>query len=247
VLARLTQTEARIELLEQGRLNQADANTTPIVHRVLQFSADDSRIPDLHTAAGHKILQYWPRLRVKLTIDLEPFTFLKTADHEDTFLTSLVLDSRQEFKLLPIIQSLDNLYENLSDLPLSFVDVLKASEYFSRDHILEPFYEAGRLNQPIFNLRECSIESLLVQTIAVSHMPAGPAKLPHPSPEACFKMALDSFWNLSSEPDEYAIPLTICFAQIFLYFFARPFHALGMLQGVTSAIIKFEERRSGDE
>jgi hypothetical protein len=223
-------------------LIRAESSTQAV--NSLQLSADDSRIPDLHTAAGHKILQYWPRLRVKLTLDLEPLTFLKVADYEDTFLTGLVLGAKQEFEIQAIVQALENFYENIFDLPLAILDLLKTSPYLSKEHILEPLYE---LHQSLLNLRECSIEFLLIETIAVSFIATGSAENSHPTPEICFKLALESFWKIYAEKDEYAIPLTLCFVQILLYFFARPFHALGMLQASKPAIDRFEKRRSGDE
>jgi hypothetical protein len=162
VLARLTQAEAQIELVEQERLSRVEVDPVRGSHSSPQLPTDGSRIPDLHTAAGHKILQYWPRLRVKLTPDLEPFTFLKTADHEDKFLTSLALDAEQDFELLPTIQALEKLYDNLFNLPLSFVDLVKTSAHFSREHILAPFFEARLQSQATFDLRNCPLESLLV-------------------------------------------------------------------------------------
>lgn len=124
---------------------------------------------------------------------------------------------------------------------------MQISLYLSKEHILKPFYEAQRLNQSMLNLRECSIEALLVQTIAVSYVATEPAERSHPLTETCFRLALDRVWQLHSQSDDYAIPLTLCFAQILLYFFARPFHALGMLQAVEPAVERFEKRSSGDE
>jgi hypothetical protein len=172
---------------------------------------------------------------------------LKAADHEDTFLTGLVLGAEQEFLLVPAIQALENLYENQFELPLSLVDLLKVSPYFSKEHVLKSFYEARQVHQTILNLRECSLESLLVQTIAVRITRTGSAQLAHPTLEIYFKLALESFWKLHSESDKYAIPLTLCFAHILLYFFARPFNALGILQALKPAIDRFDRRRSGDE
>ncbi|KAE9366820.1 hypothetical protein N431DRAFT_548543 [Stipitochalara longipes BDJ] len=193
-------------------------------HNSLQISTDDSRLPDLHTAAGHKILQYWPRLRVKLTLGLEPFTFLKAADEEDALLKGLVLAAEQEFELLPIIWSLENFYENLFEFPLSLVDLLKTT----------------------LNLRECSIEFLLLQTVAARLMATNAVDPALPSSETCFKLALESSWKFSSKSDEYAIPLALCFAHILLYFFARPFHTLGMLQAIKPGVDRFDKRRSND-
>ncbi|KAN0092135.1 hypothetical protein V8E51_017982 [Hyaloscypha variabilis] len=246
VLTRLAQAEACIELLEQERSNRNEPSTQD-AHNQLQVSTDDSKIPDLHTAAGHKILQYWPRLRVKLTLDLEPLTFLKVADEEDTYLTGLVLGAEQEFELLPIIRSLENLYDNLLDLPLSLIDLLKTSQYFFKEHILEPLYEGRGEHQMVLDLRHCSIELLLLRTVAVRSVATDAADSALPSSETCFKLALESFWKLQSKSDDSVIPLTLCFAHIHLYFFARPFHALGMLQAVTPAIHRFDKRRSGDK
>ncbi|PMD33881.1 hypothetical protein L207DRAFT_535128 [Hyaloscypha variabilis F] len=220
VLTRLAQAEARIELLEQERSNRNEPSTRD-AHNQLQVSTDDSRIPDLHTAAGHKILQYWPRLRVKLTLDLEPLTFLKVADEEDTYLTGLVLGAEQEFELLPIIRSLENLYDNLLDLPLSLIDLLKISQYFFKEHILEPLYEGRGEHQTMLDLRYCSIEFLLLQTVAVRSAVTEAADSALPSSETCFKLALESFWKLQSKSDDSVIPLTLCFAHIHLYFFPR--------------------------
>ena len=182
-----------------------------------------------------------------MTLDLEPLTFLKVVDEEDTYLTGLVLGAEQEFELLPIIRSLENLYDNLLDLPLSLIDLLKISQYFFKEHILEPLYEGRGEHQTMLDLRYCSIELLLLQTVAVRSAVTEAADSALPSSETCFKLALESFWKLQSKSDDSVIPLTLCFAHIHLYFFARPFHALGMLQAVTPAIHRFDKRRSGDK
>ncbi|KAF4629864.1 hypothetical protein G7Y89_g8279 [Cudoniella acicularis] len=246
VLSRLGSAEARIELLEE-RLGRYGNNGAPVAHNPLPPTSDSLRIPDLHTAAGHKILQYWPRLRVKLTIPgIEPFQFLKVADHGDLSLTNLVLEERQEFELAPIISSLEELYERFAEIPLFIVDLLRVSPYFSREHILEPLYQAQKVHHSVLNLRDCCIELLLMQTIAAAYAAADVGGS-FPSSAVCLKLALDQLWKLYAQPDEYTIPLTLCFVQILLYFFARPFHVLGMLQALKPALSRFEQSRSREE
>jgi hypothetical protein len=174
---------------------------------------------------------------------------MRAADRQDASLTNLTAEDRLDCTLPSMIQCMENFYDNLFELPASLVDLLKTSPCFSREHILEPLYRARRHAQKdmIDNFRNRSIEELLIETMAVSYSASKAGDPGYPSPEACFRVALASFWKIHSEPDEYALPITLCVALIFLYFFARPFHSLGMLRGVGPAINRFAKSAFGDE
>lgn len=240
---RLAQAENRIELLEEQIKHSQAPNITGGQHNV-EVNSQEAQLPDLHTAAGHKILQYWPRLRLKLTIPgIEPFSFLRAADREDPSLQGSVSQIIHGFNYNALIQSLERLYENISELPIGLADLFRTSPCFAREHIFHLFLQTQNVQTFDFDLGECSIEVLLVSAIATRRIPAIPSDSSSPSAEVYFKLALQNFWELHSEPSQYGLSLMLCFSQIFLYFFARPFHALGILQTGMPAMMRISQAK----
>lgn len=214
----------------------------------IEVSMEDARVPDLHTAAGHKVLQYWPRLRVKLTIPgVDPFKFLRIADRQDLSLQGSVSGTFQNFNYSPMIQSIENLYDRIAELPIAMADLFMISPFFAREHILESLHEARNSQAFVFNLGECPTELLLVSTIAAKYNAFIPGDSTCLSAETYFKIALQNLWKVHSEPSQYALSLMFCFSQIFLYFFGRPFHALGILQSAVPHITQLGQTRARDE
>lgn len=142
-MTRLAQADARIELLQE-QLNRSGRSASHIQSQT-DVDFNDSRILDLHTAAGHKVLQYWPRLRVKLTIpDIEIFTFLRVTDRQDIHLMGSLAGGPRthQCEISTMISFIEKLYEHVTNLPVALMDLLNASSCFSRGHILTPLYDA---------------------------------------------------------------------------------------------------------
>lgn len=203
---------------------------------------DESDIPAFHHGAGHKVLQYWPRLRVKLTMtNVNVLTFLKDLDREDAFLFRRAND----FETFPLHvplgsahQALTSFYEAITDLPIPLASLLMSCELFHKDRILPSLPSISdhpSIAQGSLGVRDLAIEELLVYSLALRETPDAARAFAFSSnetSEACFKTGLERLWELYAESEERAVPLMLGFAQVFLYIFARPFHALGLSQNI---------------
>jgi hypothetical protein len=246
ILERLSHAENRILELEE-RQGRSSANVkSPVVHGWNDLDSCFPRVPGFHTGAACKILQYWPRLRVNLTIPgANPLVYLRVADSEDQRLVRPALKDRMLMETNPssAIEFLDGFYNSFHELPILWVDLLMASTYFSRERILGALHNASRIQgdgRPIIDLALLPIEVLLILTMSVSSsvQPDSPGSSTNPTFDTYFTLALERMWTLYSEPEEYSVPLLLSFVQILLHLFARPFHAFGILRAVDSMIIR---------
>jgi hypothetical protein len=248
VLSRLLTTEARLELLEARLLAVEASSTRNQRGQEEQIHRPDKlfRIPEFHHGAGHKVLQYWSRLRVQLTLsDVDVLCFLKDADNQDTrFFRIPPVDLIQTALPLSLAsQCLRTWDEILSELPISFVMLLNNCA-FSRDGIArqeEMLSDRMQNRDEGMPLSDLPLDALLFYTIAFRSLSEQPSSTLDLS-ETCFTMALQHLWRVHLEPDEIAAPLMLIVAHIFLYLFARPFHALGMIQSIDSAIDRLLKR-----
>lgn len=147
--------------------------------------------------------------------------------------------------LSTVILYVEKLYENLSDLPLSVRDLLQVCSFFSRLHILQRLYEMRHADKTNVDLEVYSVEELLIYTLAFNRM-----SIPSPLSQTCFKIALQHFWEVQSGifgRDQYSVSLLLLYAQIFLFYFTRPFRALGMLQVIGPIISKLGHRVRMDD
>ncbi|EQB54049.1 hypothetical protein CGLO_06159 [Colletotrichum gloeosporioides Cg-14] len=106
------------------------------------------------------------------------------------------------------------------------------------------------LDTVLVDIKQLPISILLVLSIALrsadnSPLNLGPELLLALS-EASFTNALQSQWTLLSVVDEERIPLSLLMAYCLMYFWARPFHALGLVQSLDPVIRTFS-MRNGDE
>ncbi|KAL1969238.1 hypothetical protein VTN77DRAFT_492 [Rasamsonia byssochlamydoides] len=249
VLSRLATTEGRLELLEERLLAiEAERTRNGYVREEQNHRSDTLfRIPEFHHGAGHKILQYWSRLRVKLTIpDVDVLRYLKDADNQDTrFMDILPADVVQaELPLSLASQCLRTWDETLSDLPITFVMLLRSCAFFPdrisrQDELLSNRLQNG---DQVLRLCDLPLEELLIYTIAFRSLPEQADSTGCAPSEICFTLALQRLWTVHLEPDEVAVRLMLMVAHIFLYLFAKPFHALGMIQSIDPAIDRLSRR-----
>lgn len=242
ILTRLAATESHMQLLEQRLAIEAVRPSQGVRRALSAPDPDESDIPAFHHGAGHKVLQYWPRLRVKLTMaNVNVLTFLKDLDREDAFLFRRA-NNLETFQLqVPIAsahQALTSFYDSITDLPIPLASLLTSCELFYKDRILRPLHSISdhpSITQGPLDVRDLAIEELLVYSLAFRETPTAVRAFAFSSndtSEAWFKMGLERLWELYAEPEERAVPLMLGFAHVLLYVFARPFHALGLSQNI---------------
>lgn len=141
VLTRLAHVEARLQALEAQPTAATVSPGLPLALRSADGNLDYALVPDFHTAAGHKIVQYWSRLRVKLTIpNLHPFTYLKEADQADK---TLILGAHQrdsDLDLPSALSFIDRFFERTDNLPIALVELVVTSSHFIKANIVESLY-----------------------------------------------------------------------------------------------------------
>ncbi|KKA16353.1 hypothetical protein T310_10049 [Rasamsonia emersonii CBS 393.64] len=183
------------------------------------------------------------RLRVKLTIpDVDVLRYLKDADNQDSRFTGMKISPEH------LAQAEMPISLILSELPISFVMLLRTSALSSRDRVTEEAERIENLSDLLQNkeaplrLSDLPLEILLMYTIAFRSLPAQVGSKGCTPSEICFNLALQHLWRVHLEADEIAVPCMLIIAHIFLYIFAKPFYALGMLQSVDPAIDRLSKR-----
>ncbi|KAK4948072.1 hypothetical protein LTR10_013126 [Elasticomyces elasticus] len=191
-------------------------------------------------------MQYWSRLRVRLTLpDVNVLQYLKAADDDFSGLMDTISTSHPEAHIDANLLALhlDAFYHQISQLPIAMGVLLTHCNLFSFDAISTECGSGGSVDMhtptAMRSLSELSLEQHLIYTIALH--PTNPAMsgavlVPSQRSTICFKLALQNLWKVHLKEDALAVPLILCFAQIFLYVFSKPFHALSMLQTIDEAV-----------
>lgn len=250
LLSRFAAIEGRIDTLEEhlSRPEEPRLIDTPVQPQSAPpVSTSFKRIPEFHHGAGHKVLQYWSRLRVHLTIpNVNVLQFLKNAEDNDKQVTKNLPPEISQV-VLPWSLANDCLHcwnDITSHLPIGFSVLLESSIFFSNDHIsfmlnsLSPYRQNNGSGGP--QVGELPFEDLLIYTIGLRWLLDEDADIPN----ICFTLALQHLWRVQMEADEVMIPYLLVVAHIFLYTYAMPSHALGILQIVDAAIERLSVHHS---
>ena len=233
IVGRLEGVEKRLDALEQV------ASTSGNVSDALDTSHNgDSapRLPAFHHGAGHKLLQYWSRVRVQLTIpDVHVLQYLREADEEDPFPQRPLEGNRSE-RFIPIVNAIEqlrDLHRRMDQLPISLAALLEKCELFQNSKVrarLESRLGNPDLEDSLVDLYELSVVDLLVLSIAFNWCHNAHAREISQLCLGCFRIGLQKLWLVHMESEDIALPTLLCAAHIFLYCFARPFHAQAMLR-----------------
>jgi hypothetical protein len=242
----LTAIEGRLETLEEN-ITRSRPEETSVTSSVLlpqenrQVSSKYHRIPEFHHGAGHKVLQYWSRLRVHLTIpNVDVLRYLKYVEDDDTQFTE-TLPAGASHVQIPLSVASDCLHGwpgIISQLPISFYEILRISTFFSTDRItsfIDNLAISIQHNVTGLRLSDLSLEELLINTIALRWVrmdDAGARDLSH----SCFMVVLQRLWQVHMAPDSVVVPFLLVIAHVFLYIYASPFRAQGILQIVDPAV-----------
>ena len=209
--------------------------------------------PDLHTAAANKMLHCWPRIRLYLTLpDLNPQTYLQDTDAADRFLIEPILPQSElpRLSLWQVDRALNHFYDATLGLPIGLVQLLNTHESLGRIHIFESMaalYPPGSSSPHTISLdpHRLSVEQLLVMSMALklgnpTALGAREADVQAAS-AFCFSLAMQRQWTLHANPEILA-PLSLTMTYCLIHFWARPFHALGILRSIDSAIKQLSMR-----
>lgn len=202
------------------------------------------------------MLHCWPRIRLNLTLpDLTPQTYLLDCDRVDPVLLASDPTPDQQpgpLMLWHVRRLIEAFYSALDTFPVYLVDLCEGYQGLWATHVLdgplghiEP--EGVSQHVAVAHLHSLSVQQLLVLSMALksvdtAFLNAAPSVIAAISAASC-SMALRKQWILLSGPDEDLIPLTLALALGLVYFWARPYHALGLLQSIEPAMRHMSARR----
>lgn len=164
--------------------------------------------PQLHTAAGHRILEGWPRLRVQFTIpSLDVLTYPQIADSADTGLHHSCANSSQTLDTEIATQLLTHLYANNNAMPAPLRCLVQSTILFSKAQLLASNPNTGH----DATLSFISVPFLLVTVLAVTWVDhddllTGAAQSNMSFVRALLKNVLERSWTVSAQPLEAQIP-----------------------------------------
>ena len=257
MLSRLAEAEARLQVLEDRSGSLPRSLPEPSPAGLEERTRGLSSPPDLHTASAYKMLHCWPRIRLNLTVpNLISQTYLAEYDQADTGLVeaNAALDL-PSLMLWQVGRALEEFYDSINLWPIYFTDLVHSYSGLSRHHVISSLTEhcapeGVSQHVAIVELNKLSVSQLLVLSIALrtidgTSIHLNSSTLLNTAAVSC-ATALKKQWTLHSGSNEELIPLILTMAYTLLQFWARPFHALGILQSIDPAIKHFSLRHPDD-
>ncbi|OAP63945.1 hypothetical protein AYL99_03172 [Fonsecaea erecta] len=235
VLARLTQIEARLQVLDQGRTDPGSAGTPLIVNTW-------PKIPSFHHAAAHKMFNYWAHLTVNLRIPgLEPLKYVGRVDDNDTglFSSTFELPIPAEVPVSTVLKSIDSLFATKEGLPFVFRHLLLhggLSHEVCRD-VFRRYSSASLGHDIMLTFKKQPIEELAVQALALKHraIQTGERTVGDQA-DVSFRHALQQVWVVQAHQTPQALPFRFLLVIMMLYLYGKPHHALSILQNLESLV-----------
>lgn len=188
--------------------------------------------PDLHTATAYKMINCWPRLRLRLTLPgVTAMTYMKASDESDT---SLVKPSKHSIytRIMAhdVITSLEYFYGHLSELPFPLPELVLSSPLTSAGQVLASL--SGREQQVDddtgIELDEHSLVVLLILSVV---LPLSASHDPQLA-KVCFTTVMQRHWIIHAQAETNVICISLMIVTCLIHQWAKPFHALGILQSV---------------
>lgn len=197
--------------------------------------------PDLHTASAQQMLHSWPRIRLSLTLEnVEPLEYLAEADAED-----LLLIQAKVPHLTPpqVVRALENLYDSIEALPVEIIYLFRSYDGLSQRRVLNELIQMYASSDSLVGPQQLSIAQLVTISVAIcSSIPTVIDGLEDNATQVLsaeyFNMALSKSWTLLTTTED-RIALSLLMAYCLAYYWARPFHALGLLQSLHAVIGRF--------
>jgi len=250
VLARLTEVETRLQALEGQAATQAShpSQSTPGWQGGQEAEVVESisnglvaGMPDLHTASGLKMLVCWPRLRLRYNpLGVSATTYLKEAEDTDTAsrLASATDSAGRSMDGWDILQTIESFYmSNVDHLPLPMLSCFASCAGLSREHIIADLGLAAAQSSPV-DFQQLVPSVLLVLSIALRsrhNQPSSPGfdiADGFALSDAAFSTFLQKSWTILSSSEEETLAVQLLGACFMTFYWARPYHALGLLQSI---------------
>lgn len=175
---------------------------------------------------------------------IEPLGYLAQSDAEDPLLlqTEVLGGQAPRLMMFQAAQAVGHLYDSIDALPVEMVYLFRSYNGLSRAVVLD---ELIRPHPSDFTLdpQRLSIAQLLVISVALKsgdliEFEGFEGSVAPVLSSAYFTISLSKLWTLLTSTED-RIVLTLFMAHCLIYYWARPFHALGLLQSLHSVIRRF--------
>lgn len=236
-MTRLARVEA-IAIKAASERRSQDAFTPDEHHNNTGPCGSYHTLPDLHTGANHKVLQYWSRLRVRLNpCGVAVLRFLREAEQ------SIPSPLRHELPVSSVNdaqEALQWLSKHRHRLPLSLSILLLSTDIFDIDSVAIRITD---LQEPHYwqrlELRDLLVCSLAFSTLTPSDGngwdgPAAASSMQAAS--AHLSLAMQGLSTIFVEDEDVAVALLLGLAGILLHCFGRPYLSLSLLQAAEPAL-----------
>jgi hypothetical protein len=191
-------------------------------------------MPSFHTAASHKIYQYWPRLRINLNLDgFDPLQYQRQCDESDTSLVDNLAEAAQSTVRISIVSDyIQRMYHQTNLVPQTITFFLQMTPTFSLQTALDQL--PTQRNSGYLQLHELPMTLLLLLSIAFHYLTPDPTTDygTTATSEKCFQLALSRVWTVHSQAEEVNLTSKMMVAVQLIIMYGRPFHALGLLRQV---------------
>ena len=211
-------------------------------HASVGFSEEDGAfkrvpMPSFHTSASHKLYQYWPRLRINLSLDgFDPLQFQRQCDEADHSLEQNLADAA-DATVRPhiIVEYVQRLYHQTNLVPQTIIFLLQMTPTYSLQNAMsqipmrKPDDGGGYLK-----LSELSMTLLLLLSVAFHYLSPDPSSDYGTTASSwkCFQLALTRLWTVHSQAEDFMLNTKLMVAVQLQIMYGRPFHAIGILRQV---------------
>nr|OQO28432.1 hypothetical protein B0A51_02981 [Rachicladosporium sp. CCFEE 5018] len=175
-------------------------------------------MPNFHTAASHKMYQYWPRLRINLSLDgFDPLQYQRQCDVSSVFsvkwlspqeadasLVDGIADAAQSTVRVSIVaEYVQRMYHQTNLVPQTITYFLQMTSTYSLQSALEQLPRSGD-NLGYVKLSDLSLTTLLLLSVAFQYLTPDPTNDfgTTATSRACFQLALSRIWTLHSQDEE---------------------------------------------
>lgn len=194
-------------------------------------------MPSFHTSAAHKLYQYWPRLRINLSLDgFDPLQFQRQCDEADHNLEHNLAEAA-EATVRPhlIVDYLQRLYHQTNLVPQTIIYLLQMTQTYSLQAALSQIpVRKPEEDMGYIKLSDLPLSVLLLLSVAFHYLSPDPSTDfgTTASSWKCFQLALTRLWTVHSQAEDYMLNSKLMVAVQLQIMYGRPYHALGLLRQV---------------
>lgn len=236
---RLNAVEFRLAALEQQKQSPSGTMTR---HASVAYGDEDGAfkrvpMPSFQTSAAHKLYQYWPRLRINLSLDgFDPLQFQRQCDEADHSLEHNLAEAADATVRPRIIaEYVQRLYHQTNLVPQTIIYLLQMTPTYSQAAAMQqiPALKPGDEMRYV-KLGDLPLTLLLLLSVAFHYLSPDPSSDYGTTASSwkCFQIALTRLWTVHSQAEDYMLNTKLMVAVQLQIMYGRPFHAIGLLRQV---------------